>query len=162
MQSMTITRFTEEQTFRQGWMAVVLTVAIAGGLVIAVSSTLATGIHAGTIIGLVVFSVITFLLMGAKLTVHVSAEGLSVQYWPFHWQPQRIDLRAVASVEAVRYKPILEYGGWGIRYRRHGKAYNVRGNEGVLLTYRHGRTLLLGSQRAKELAQAIEQVRLQA
>ena len=36
-----------------------------------------------------------------------------------------------------------------------GKAYNVSGNKGVLLTFGTGKTLMIGSQRPEELAAAI-------
>jgi hypothetical protein len=53
------------------------------------------------------------------------------------------------------YRPIRDYGGWGIRYGRGGKAYNVSGNRGVMLELSDGQKLLIGSQRPEELANAI-------
>ncbi len=34
---------------------------------------------------------------------------------------------------ARKYRPIREYGGWGIRYGWNGRAYSTSGNEGVQL-----------------------------
>ncbi len=152
-------RFIEVQTFRQGGIGVLIVLLLFCGFLVTVFSTMATGLQVGTVIGIGVFAGVTFLLMSAKLTVRVTDGGLTAQYWPMHWRPQRIELRDVVTVEAKTYRPIREYGGWGIRYRPKGKAYNVRGNQGVLLTFRQGRSLLLGSQRAKELADAIESAR---
>jgi hypothetical protein len=53
------------------------------------------------------------------------------------------------------YRPIRDYGGWGIRYGRNGKAYNVSGNRGVMLEFSHGQKLLIGSQKPGDLANAI-------
>jgi TATA-box binding protein (TBP) (component of TFIID and TFIIIB) len=53
---------------------------------------------------------------------------------------------------------LLEYGGWGIKYGRKGKAYNVSGNRGVQLVFKDGKQLLIGSQRAEELAEAISSI----
>jgi TATA-box binding protein (TBP) (component of TFIID and TFIIIB) len=39
-----------------------------------------------------------------------------------------------------------------------GKAYNVSGNKGVQLVFKNGKKLLIGSQKADELAKAIESV----
>jgi hypothetical protein len=55
---------------------------------------------------------------------------------------------------------LRDYGGWGIRKGRSGWAYNVSGDRGVRLTYTDGETLLIGSQRADELAKAIEVARV--
>jgi hypothetical protein len=51
----------------------------------------------------------------------------------------------------VAFRPIMEYGGWGIRRGANGWAYNVSGNRGVRLVFRDGSTFLIGSQRAEEL-----------
>lgn len=49
------------------------------------------------------------------------------------------------------YKPILEYGGYGIRYSFSGKAYNVRGKMGLQLKFKDGGKLLIGTQKMEEM-----------
>jgi hypothetical protein len=70
----------------------------------------------------------------------------------------RIPLRHVSRAYARAYSPINEYGGWGIRSgsKVHGKAFNMRGNEGVQLILRSGQRVLIGSQMPDELAAAIQ------
>lgn len=99
------------------------------------------------------------LLIVCKLIVQVRLDGLYVQFKPFHLRPHLIPLQNVDRHEAVTYRPILEYGGWGIRWQLRGKAYNISGNRGVRLHYNNGRHLLIGSQRADELAAAITRLR---
>ncbi len=56
------------------------------------------------------------------------------------------------------YSPITEYGGWGIRWSPHrGWAYNVGGSKGVQLGRANGKRILIGSQRADELAQVMRE-----
>ena len=69
---------------------------------------------------------------------------------------RRIALVDIASVEAVTYSPLREYGGWGIRGGRASMALNARGNRGVRLTLRDGRRVLVGSQRPGDLAEALK------
>jgi hypothetical protein len=97
----------------------------------------------------------------ARLIIEVRCDGLYVQFRPFHLRPKKIDLDRAISVTVVRYRPILRYGGWGIRWAIKGKAYNAHGNRGVRVNYTNGRHLLLGSQRPDELAGAIERLRQQ-
>jgi hypothetical protein len=60
---------------------------------------------------------------------------------------------------ARKYRPILEYGGWGIRCGwKGGRAYNVSGNEGVQLVFKNGKRLLIGSKEAYGLEAAIRSV----
>ena len=68
---------------------------------------------------------------------------------------QAIPVQTLRSCTARRYRPILEYGGWGYRWGRGGRAYNIRGNRGVQLVLQDGQRILLGSQRPEELASAI-------
>jgi len=63
----------------------------------------------------------------------------------------------IETCESVTYRPIRDYGGWGIRYSftKRSWAYNITGNKGVEIKFKGGRKLLIGSQRADELAAAI-------
>lgn len=68
----------------------------------------------------------------------------------------RIPLKNVTRAYYRAYSPIGEYGGWGIRNGKHGRAFNMRGNEGVQLVLRSGQRVLIGSQRPEELVRAIQ------
>ena len=75
-----------------------------------------------------------------------------------NWRPlrrRRIARKDIVSAMAVTYRPIREYGGWGIRRGRAGWCYSVSGNRGVMLELRDGKRLLIGSQRAEELADVL-------
>ncbi len=96
------------------------------------------------------------MLLNMRLEVQVRRNGLFVQLFPFHLRkPKRVDLTSMIDSAAVTYHPIRDYGGWGIRSGRTGKAYNMRGTRGVRLIFRKGKPLLIGSQRADDLALAI-------
>ncbi|MCC9137963.1 DUF6141 family protein [Pontibacter silvestris] len=94
-----------------------------------------------------------------NLTTEVLPGMLQVYFSPFHLNPVRVPLRLVRTYEKVVYSPIGDYGGWGIRWGRKGKAYNMSGNEGVELLFYNKKPLLIGSQRAHELYQAIRQAK---
>ena len=86
----------------------------------------------------------------------VTDTDLSVSFGAlFPLYRRRIALADIASAEAVTYSPLAEYGGWGIRGFGSSVALNARGNRGVRLTLRDGRRVLIGSQRAGELAEAL-------
>jgi hypothetical protein len=63
----------------------------------------------------------------------------------------------IRLAEAVQYRPVRDYGGWGIRGLGRRRALNMRGDRGVLLTRQDGSTLLIGSQRPRELLTALAQ-----
>jgi hypothetical protein len=94
------------------------------------------------------------LLLFAKLSVTVTAEAVRIRWMPFAWRTIR--LADIEAAEARTYRPLLEYGGWGVRWAPgRGMAWNASGDRGVQLTLASGKQLLIGSQRAKELERAI-------
>ena len=90
-----------------------------------------------------------------KLTTEVRRDGVYFCFSPIHVRFRRIGLDEIVRFEALRYRPILQYGGWGIRIRHRRRAYSVSGDRGVRITLTDGRTVLFGSQRAETFAEAI-------
>jgi hypothetical protein len=101
---------------------------------------------------LAVIALLGALLM-LRLTTTVTEDSVSVRYGFLH--ETRVPLKEIALAEAVEYAPLRDYGGWGIRGSRRRRAVNARGNQGVLLTRTDGTTLLVGSQRPRELLDAL-------
>ncbi len=96
---------------------------------------------------------LTYLFYVLKLITEVRNDGLYIRFSPlFH---QIIPFDDIKKCEVRQYSPIKEYGGWGIKWGRKGKVYNVSGNRGVQLKLLKGKPILIGSQRPEELAQAI-------
>lgn len=157
--------YREEQRFTQPWIWAVL--AVPGALLLwglfrqAVLNRPFGNNPAPTwLLGAVVafFGLLLVLFAVLRLTVEVRESVLSVRFFPL--LRKEIPLAEIAECEARAYRPIREYGGWGIKYGfKRGWAYNVRGNRGVQLRLRNGKKILVGSQRAEELAAAIRRAR---
>ena len=81
---------------------------------------------------------------------------IDVRLFPFHLKFRRIEFANIKECGARRYNPLLEYGGWGIRYGPHGQAYNIRGNWGIQFELQDGSPLLIGTQKPQEFAAALE------
>lgn len=89
-----------------------------------------------------------------QMTTEVDDQAIRVHfgYIPtYRWRMPRAD---ILEAKAVQYNPIREYGGWGIR-GIPVTALNARGNLGVMLSLKNGRTMLIGSQRPDLLLQAL-------
>ena len=105
----------------------------------------------------VILCVAAAILLGVltmRQTTTVSPEAVTVRFGLLY--TARIPVAEVASAQAVTYRPVRDYGGWGIRGTRRRRALNTRGDKGVLLTRRDGSTLLIGSQKPRELLAALQ------
>lgn len=91
------------------------------------------------------------------LVVTVTPEHINISYRPL--TKRIIPLADVESVEVRTYKAFREYGGYGLRGTPRNLAYNVSGNQGVALTLADSHKVMIGSQKAAELALAIDGAR---
>jgi hypothetical protein len=116
------------------------------------------GTHAmsnGEVIGWTVFLwLIYFRLITIRLVTQVRRGELVIAMSGL-WRLRRIPLDKARSVETIDHDPALDFGGYGIRTNRAGKAYIAGGGRGVRLTLPNGERLVVGSQRSDELAAAL-------
>ncbi|MHC4475423.1 MAG: DUF6141 family protein [Planctomycetota bacterium] len=110
------------------------------------------------LVGILVLVAVAVLFLTLRLETEVRPDGLYVRFFPFHIRHKRFEAQDLSECYARQYRPILEYGGWGIKCGKNGKAYNVSGNQGVQLVFKNSRQLLIGTQRAQELAEAISSI----
>lgn len=99
---------------------------------------------------------LAFWLWNLHLATEVRDNELWMQF-KLLWPPKSIPFSKIVRAEAVTYRPILDYGGWGVRFGRKGRAYNVSGNRGVQLELADGKGLLVGSQKPEELVSALKE-----
>src|SRR5260370_10385317 len=100
--------------------------------------------------------VLVAVLLFLELHVTVQDVGVRIRMLPF--ANRTIAPAQIARWEARTYRPIREYGGWGVRFGPRGRAYNVSGNRGVEITLANGKRVLIGSQRSDDLAAAIARI----
>ena len=67
----------------------------------------------------------------------------------------RVPLGEIARAEAVQYRPVRDYGGWGMRGFGRRRVVSARGSRGVLLHRRDGSTLMVGSMEPRRLLSAL-------
>ncbi len=156
------TLFHEVQPLRMWWVWFILLIPLVLGWWFFIEQ-IVFGIPVGTNPAPDALAVIIWLAFGialpvyffyVKLVTDVRTDGVYLRFFPL-WS-RTVPLRDIVSYEARQYRPLREYGGWGIRFSPHKKrAYNMSGNQGVELTLADGTRLLIGSQRPEELASAI-------
>jgi hypothetical protein len=142
----------EEQPLRQQPLVVVILSVVA--VVVLASLSIAGGSIWGAIIALITLALVSALVFAARLETTVDGESITVAFH-FLWPTKRIPIGQVRKAEAIKYRPLLDYGGYGVRLGFRGWAYNVSGDEGVLVEAKDGSRVMIGSRRPKELEAAI-------
>ena len=86
------------------------------------------------------------------LTVIVDETSVQVTFGPVGLLRERIAVADVTHARAVRNSPL---NGWGIRYIRHGRLWNVWGLDAVELQLRNGTRFRIGTDEPQALLQAL-------
>lgn len=150
--------FHERQYFRQAWLWVLVIASLVPLLVIMGVLLPERGAAAlpPFLLVLAVVAATLGLMWWMHLDVWVTEGELVVKLTPLHLKPRRIARTEIVEAKSRTYDALREYGGWGIRGGfGHGSAYNVSGDQGVQLVLANGKRLLIGSQRAGELEEAL-------
>lgn len=148
--------YTENQSMRKLWwlmLPVAIIVSIKVGYWFteadaAVKEDALTGVIISTVIGALVIA----LFFSMKLKTKIDAEGITYSFKPFVKQKNHT-WAEFDKVWVRKYKPLIEYGGWGLRGGfGKGTAYSIWGKYGLQLNFKNGKQILIGSQKQEELA----------
>ncbi|GHV44925.1 hypothetical protein FACS1894180_6850 [Bacteroidia bacterium] len=112
----------------------------------------------------VILGVITAFYWIGNVQTAVNKDGIFVKYFPFMWKYKFFEWSEIAEWEVKKYNPLLETGGWGYKIRFNvffnkglTNAYNVSGNKGLFLRLHSGRKILVGTQKAEELQELLQE-----
>lgn len=151
------TRFVEVQYFWQQPLAWIIWVIVAVILLWMRGADLIE--ESFSIIALVFVLAIMLLVFFTTLQTEISEEGIRYRMWPFHKKPKLLAWQDIEHAEIRKYKPIREYGGWGMRFGMHGRAYNIKGDMGLQIKLTSGKSILLGTQRPDEIEEVLDALR---
>ncbi len=151
--------FTEKQKFNQWWIWVIL---ISANLINAIIVYQALQSNETNKVMIIVYFialiVVLILFCLISLTTKITEKEIAIRFFPFHFKERKYLFSEIEKAEVIQYNPIMDYGGWGIRYGIKGKAFNIRGNRGLKLTFKTKRTLLIGTQNPEELKKIIHNI----
>lgn len=119
------------------------TFGLAASLLFAAPSGTSRGTGIGTALGLVALGLLIEVLLNG-LTVELTASELQLHLGRIPVIRKRIPLREIKAFEAVTYRPLREFGGWGVRGFGRRQAWSARGNRAVRLQLEGGREIYVG------------------
>jgi hypothetical protein len=150
--------FEEKQRFKQWWM-ILLMGGVSAMVYYGSVSQWITGVpfgdkplsDMGLLFPVVLISIVNLGMFAGGLTTKIDEQGIVVRFTPFIWKEKKYDWSDLAEVKVREYRPLAEYGGWGVRGFGKNRALNVSGNFGLQLVMKDGSRMLIGSQRPQEL-----------
>jgi len=110
-----------------------------------------------TALGILTFGVVIRVVVGG-MAVRVDRSGIFLHLGLVPVLVRRIPFEEIERLEVVRYRPIREFGGWGIRGWGKKKAWTARGNQAVRLHLPGERLLYVGSDTPQRLAERIRTI----
>ena len=160
---MTRAYFNETQKFRQWWVYLIIIITIVSWGYAFISSLQAEEAKKATddfilILTSIVPILLIVILISLRLVTKIRNDGIFIQFKPLQFREKHIKPEEIRSYEVRKYRPLIEYGGWGIRTggKKYGKAYNVAGNMGLQLYLENGKKLLIGTQKPGDVEKAMK------
>lgn len=139
----------EEKQYFTNWLLIPFVI----GAVVGCASVIAAGAGPVSIVVICLMMLGFALIILRPMRTSVGDHGVTIKMLIFI--NRTIAFGNIESVEAITYRPFSENNGWGYRPVRGRTTYDMRGNRGVLLQLKDDAKVLIGSQRADELAASI-------
>lgn len=158
----TKTVFEERQRFTQWWLWLIVIVMDAGysfalgrHIFLQMQAGQEPQINTGMLIPVVIVFLITLLFILLRLDTIIDDAGIHVRFFPFHLSFRHYGWETISNCFVRKYKPLLEYGGWGIRGTGKNKALNVKGDMGIQIEFFDGKRLLIGTSKFEEVSKVL-------
>lgn len=153
--------FKETQTYRGTWIMYLMMMTEIPTLILVTVILLNSSedISEAIIHLAIIFSIMAVaftLLMTIKLDVRLDHKGIHYKYSPFINKWRLIAKSDIISIEVIKYAPISDYRGWGLKGNKTTKAYSVIGDMGILLDVGEEKKIMIGTQRGSELSVFVE------
>lgn len=105
------------------------------------------------------FLLVFVFLFIIQLNTRIDEHGIHVHFFPFLFKRKSFSWSDIYSAEAVKYSPLGDYGGWGYRisFRGKGRAYSTRGDKGIKVVLKDGKTRMIGTQKMDEANACLQQ-----
>ncbi|MDO9255572.1 MAG: hypothetical protein Q7U54_08680 [Bacteroidales bacterium] len=167
--------YREEQSFRQTialWLMLATIILLVGGFGVGFYQQLYLGRPYGeepmsnngliwsSIVSFVVVSTIFIFILNGSLVTEIWSDGIRYKFTPLIRKMRHIPLDEIIDVKVEKYKPIVEFGGWGWRRRllTRKTAYNVSGTIGIRVTLKNRSQIVFGTHQQEEMKRAVEKM----
>lgn len=149
--------FTEKQRFTQWWLWLLLSAV----MIYTIYNFIEDRQYFSTLelaISILIPILVIILFLVIRLETKIDEHGISVRFFPFQITFRYYPWRNIKKAYVRKYSPLGEYGGWGLRQGLFGtgKAYNIKGNQGLQIILNNEKKVLIGTQKQNVLKLYLE------
>lgn len=112
------------------------------------------GFRYGMVAGLLGFGLTMKLILGG-LTVLVKEDRLVLHLGSVPLVKKTVRFGEIQGMESVTYRPLRDFGGWGVRGVGSTRAWTASGSKALVLTLADGNRLFVGSADPELLAEHV-------
>ena len=154
--------FTESQRFNQWWVWLIVILSCGVPFIIFVQQ-IVLGKTVGdnpmsdsaVILSLIIPVIFILLFYMMQLKTVITRETLSFRFVPF--VKRTIPWKDMETFKVINYGFV---GGYGIRLTmKYGTVYNIKGNKGLFVKLKNGKTFIVGTQKPEALEKTIQQLK---
>jgi hypothetical protein len=109
------------------------------------------------IAGVLAFGILIELVFGG-LKVELFNDKMRISLGRVGWIRKVVSYDTIERIEPVTYRPIREFGGWGVRGFGQKQAWTASGNRALVLHRTDGSQLYVGSPHPERLAERVRSV----
>ena len=105
--------------------------------------------------GIIITGIVLIGLMLLRLKTNYTSEGIYIVFIPFVCK--KFIPWDTVSYAYLRTYGISDFGGWGYRFGKDGRAMTAKGNQGLQLVLKDSSKILIGTQKPEEVQKIIKQ-----
>lgn len=146
--------FSEQQFFRQWWIKLIFVLMylplffITNQEELSFSSSL-------ILYSFIIVSTLWFFRLNLK--TFISQNDILVVFdFIIYKHKKTFNINDIQSLHIITYNPIMDCGGWGIKWWKNVRTYNVMGNIGLEIVLKNNKKYLIGTQEPKKLEKIIQ------
>lgn len=113
---------------------------------------------AALVVGGCIVLALNIVLLLVSLQTEIAADGISVRFPPFIWRRRKYSWEKISAAYVTEYRPVQDFGGWGIKWGANGTAFSVSGKFGIQLAFKDGSKLLIGTVKPEDAEKALERI----
>lgn len=122
-------------------------------------TNITSGFQSSSILSLIILPLCMILFIVFKVKTNINKDEIHVRITPFNLTNQIIKWNDTSKVEVVEYSAMKEYGGWGYRRNKNGRAINPSGKFGLKIHFKDGKHLLVGTRKPEELKSFLKSIK---